>query len=448
MSFLTSSAILRGAWLIDKQYADGFLPLVAAMLRGENPNFSHSIDKPEYKIYETEEERRLALGPKPFEPVVTAVNYSSVTPRTDLAYLDDNSVAVVSITGPILKHGDSCIYGSIEYTGLINRLAANNKVAGIILKIDSGGGQASGTTMLVDAIKACTQQKPVYGVVDDGLAASAAYWIISACTKVFATKSTDYFGSAGAYQTIQDWHSYFTNYLKMPSKDVYSNLSTEKNIEWRTAIEGDDKQLKESLDTLVEPFHASIIDSRGDKLTDEGWKTGRLYLAQEAKTVGLIDDVQPWANIINDLEAAMQPAIPATRVKNSRNMSYKHLQAASQAADGFTETESGVLVMTPEQMQAADDHIANLEAQVQSLTEEKATAATNLESLTTELNTANAKIKSFEEAPSGDGTVVGATEDPKAEKKNVPLHLDDNHPVNRAFDQTMAQAKRRERLGN
>lgn len=334
MSFKTASAILRGKWLIDKHWANAHMPVVVKMIKGETVDFGLT-----QKDQATEATRvTTKMG------VVYSIGY-----YTDVNKLPEGTIAMVNIIGPVTKYGDYCAYGSVDHVATISRLANASNVAGILLNVDSPGGEASGTAMLADTIKAAAQIKPVIGLVDDGIAASAAMWIISACTEIYASQKTDGLGSIGAYQTIADWYAYFESEgLKV--RDIYAPQSTEKNLDYREALDNNDDLVKADLKLLVDEFIGAVRNNRSGKLTSDEWTTGKMFSTKEALRIGLIDGQKTFNQVIKRMDQLIQNK---SKNSNSVNMAFtKTLTAAK--AHAFEVTDGGFLLQ--------EDQLNNIEA--------------------------------------------------------------------------------------
>ena len=61
--------------------------------------------------------------------------------------------------------------------------------------MNSGGGDAASSEILMNSISKIRKIKPVFAVIE-GVGASGAYWIASACTKIYAM-NTSITGSIG-----------------------------------------------------------------------------------------------------------------------------------------------------------------------------------------------------------------------------------------------------------
>ena len=93
----------------------------------------------------------------------------------------EDGIAVVNVNGPMMRYANlfTQVSGatSIEVLrGEIQAALNNPDVRGILLNIDSPGGQVSGLAELADTIYAGRSKKPIVAYASS-LAASAAYWL-------------------------------------------------------------------------------------------------------------------------------------------------------------------------------------------------------------------------------------------------------------------------------
>lgn len=340
MSFRTASAILRGKWLIDPNWAAAHMPLVIKMIKGEAVDFGFTKD-------ESVESKVLSNR----AGVIYEVGY-----YTDLSRLPSGAIAMLSICGPVTKYGDSCSYGSIDHIRTINRLALSENVKGIILNIDSPGGEAAGTAALSECIRNATKLKPVIGLVDDGIAASAAMWIISACAEIYTTKKTDMVGSVGAYQTLADWYGYFeAEGLKI--RDIYAPQSTEKNFEYREALKGNDDPIKAELEVLVDDFINTVKTNRAGKIKKEDWMTGKMFYTRDAIRQGLIDGQKTMEQVVKRMDQLIASTPSNSQIINTNTMAFEKSLAAAKT-QSFAVVEGGFLL--------SEENLNNIESQITS----------------------------------------------------------------------------------
>lgn len=302
MSFSTASALLRGAWLIQPEYAKAHLPIVAQMLKtAVNPQASATADSS--AIYKLRNQQRTKADMPVKRFCTAASNVYSVSPYTSLDRVPFNTIAIVDIIGPVLKYGDLCSYGTVEYADLLNRMAASEKVNAIILNIDSPGGQAAGTALFAETIRAVSKTKPVIAVVQDGIAASAAMWIASAAREIYLTRPTDEVGSIGAYQLLYDYAGMLEQ-LGVVEHLIMAPQSEDKIKDYLDALKGDYTLIQDDLKFLVDDFIKAVKTGRGQRLKtgDENIFTGKMYRAADALKLGLIDGIKPLASVIKRVE--------------------------------------------------------------------------------------------------------------------------------------------------
>lgn len=294
----TISAVRKGAWLIDKAWADAHLPLIAQMIRGEQVNWGMASEKGSADT-EGDVPKRIKL--------MNEGEVFQARPWHNADRFPYNSIVMIDMIGPVLKYGDYCTYGSIDHINTINKFSNAKNIAGIILNIDSPGGQAAGTASLAATIRAAVKKKPVMGMVQDGIAASAAMWILSACQESYVSEDTDAVGSIGAYTTLYDYRGYLEK-EGIKEITVYAPQSRDKNKDYRDAIEGDTSLIEEDLKFLVEDFIGDVKSFRGDRLKagKEDPFTGKMYNAAQAVKLGLIDGIKSLDQVVKRTQTLIQ----------------------------------------------------------------------------------------------------------------------------------------------
>ncbi|MES2457226.1 MAG: S49 family peptidase [Bacteroidota bacterium] len=433
MSFNIISTILRSEWLLNKQWATDHLPIVGGIIKGESFNFGEPL-----KATDNVTVLIASMGSTPR-------NVYGVRPYSNLNQLEFGSIAVVSLSGPMIKNGGACSYGMVDQAQLINRLAAANNIAGIIVDIDSPGGQADGTALLAGAIKEAGARKPVISHINDGMAASAAMWIASAANEIYASQPTDEFGSIGVYTTIADWAGYYES-MGLKTKDIYAPQSTDKNKGYYDALGGDDSLIKEGLSVLADQFINTVATNRAGKIKGDSWKTGKMFFAADAKKIGLIDGIKSLGQVVDRINSLLSQKQKST---NSAMAFEKTLVAAK--ATEFAVTDDG-FVLSEEQLNNVEAvvangelaiaaqlesgaHIAALNEQIETLTSERDTANDELSVNSTRISELQSQVAALGAESSGKGTVITSKADEQnTDDKGVPSWMDDNNPANQFAD--------------
>ena len=142
------------------------------------------------------------VGVRPI--VADDVMKSYMRPNSATVLDERTGIVTLPIVGGMIHRGGEleAASGLQSYTRLHNQLEAlfaNDAVRGILLDIDSGGGEAFGLAELVDWLPKASKQagKPVWGIANAS-AGSAAYWLASATERLFAAQHS-LVGSIGVY---------------------------------------------------------------------------------------------------------------------------------------------------------------------------------------------------------------------------------------------------------
>lgn len=275
--------IARDVFLIQPSVAQNYFFLLHSMLFGsgevETPLVSDSRQKAFSRIC-LENKNLVRRDHSPSEP-----------PSGE----DPPSLFMVNILGAITKYDPWCDYGTKTILESLKQADRSESILGHVLNIDSGGGNGYAAKLLSDGIGKLS--KPVFAFVD-GMAASAAYWIASACSLVCASSPMDRIGSIGTYFTIADYKAWYASQgLKVI--EVYARKSVEKNREFLEAISGDTSRLRRLADQYNEFFLSSVKENRSGLLDlASGYDSGAMYFATEAKDIGLIDLISSFDEFI------------------------------------------------------------------------------------------------------------------------------------------------------
>lgn len=227
--------------------------------------------------------------------------------RYDAAMFGDNPgaqsaqrVAMMRIDGVMRTSGSLSSYGAMEQTEQLRRLYADDSISGIVLQINSGGGEKQAGDVWAQAI--AERNKPV--VAYAYTAASAAYRAASQADEILAYSDMAEFGSIGVMTSVD------MAFLAMYSTfvmDIYGDGAPNKNEEFRAAIQGDFGPLKARVTRLTEQFHEQVRAARelkGSASKIQETLSGRMFQAVDAKQRGLIDAIgtlQDAAGRINSL---------------------------------------------------------------------------------------------------------------------------------------------------
>lgn len=284
--------ILGGVWFVEETFASNYIPLIASYLTTPTA----LIGRPRNAASEDKLSEDNALL---FAAVKNgAYQISDYGGWSAPEEAPKNSVAILNITGAITKYDQDCgPSGMLTKANLLSRCYAEDNIKAVVLNIDSGGGEGMGCRVLQEAING--RNKPVVAFCND-FVASAAYGIASCCDKVIANSAVCQVGSVGTYMTIVDMSKRYEQ-MGINLIEVYATKSTDKNAVFKKAVAGDTKPLEQLCDTYNEAFISSIANARVGVISEDQntWATGKMFFAPEALSLGMIDEVDSFENVLN-----------------------------------------------------------------------------------------------------------------------------------------------------
>ncbi len=215
---------------------------------------------------------------------------------TNAASIRDG-VAVIKVSGPLFRYANlmTRICGATSYELLaqdFNKAVQSPQIKGILLDIDSPGGEVNGCSELSDMIYQARGTKPIIAYAS-GTCCSGAYWIASACDKILAA-DTAILGSIGVV-------SIFEKDDEDKTIEIVSSQSPNKRPDINTE-EGKAK-IQARVDELAEVFIAKVARNRGISEDDvvNNFGAGDVSVGQYAVRNGLADGLSSFEDIISSL---------------------------------------------------------------------------------------------------------------------------------------------------
>lgn len=211
----------------------------------------------------------------------------------------DGGLLVVPIVGGLYHRGDwlDAFSGAQSYTNLQNTLieaVANRDVKGILLDIDSPGGEARGCFEFADAIAGISKQKPVRAIAN-GLAASAAY-AIGCAADHFAMTPSGEVGSVGVVWMHTDMSAAIEK-----RGVVITHLYAGKHKIDGTSVAPLSEQARAEFQGKIDTAYGMFVEhvaSRREISTDDVRSTeARTFLSEQAKSLGLVDEIASFDEV-------------------------------------------------------------------------------------------------------------------------------------------------------
>lgn len=285
----TLSAVLRGRWLVQREWAEAHLPIVLSLIKGQPVSF---VDRTGNEVTE----RPFAIDPKTMQ----RYEMYMITPSGRVvanANIPDGSVGILPVNGPITKYNGECGEpGAIQRSTWLADMERRDNIGSVVLLMDTPGGEARAASGFTTSIK--KMSKPVLSYVD-GMSASLGMWITAASDEVYLSSKTDEVGSIGSYVMMADFKGYFES-KGLKIHEIYAPQSTDKNKDFRDAMNGDYEAIKKDLEVHVDEFINYIKAERPKAAAHaKEWNSGKMFFANDGIKYGLADGIRSWEQVIS-----------------------------------------------------------------------------------------------------------------------------------------------------
>ena len=226
-------------------------------------------------------------------------------PKKDKSEKEKDKIAVIYAEGTINYFEDSKKINEIITPEKIQKELAiaekSDDIKGVVIRVNSPGGSALASDIIYNSIKNLT--KPVY-ISMGGVAASGGYYISAAGDKIYADKET-LTGSIGVITMIPNVSEFLKkaeiNYSVI-SKGKYSDMGSLV----RDLTEDEKDKIRASSLKVYEEFVDRVAEGR-NMTREEVLKSaeGRVWLGEEAKKIGLVDEIGGIEKAVGDLALSL-----------------------------------------------------------------------------------------------------------------------------------------------
>ena len=233
------------------------------------------------------------------------INAAVALPQSRPMIEAPTGIAVIPIIGTLVRRtlGLEPMSGFTSYAeigGMVDAAVADPNVEGILLDIDSPGGEAGGVFELGEQIRAADAVKPVWAIASDA-AFSAAYAIACGASRVAVTR-TGGVGSIGVIamhvdQSVRDAQEGY-RYTAITAGDQKNDFSPHEPLDKNATA-----RLQAEVDRLYGMFVDHVagmrkLDNQAVKATEAG-----VYFGSDAVTAGLADAVGNLDGVLADFSS-------------------------------------------------------------------------------------------------------------------------------------------------
>lgn len=204
-------------------------------------------------------------------------------------------IAVLSFEGGIVDGdnssspmmGKSC--GDNYYVSQIARIAAKKKYKAMIFKVNSGGGSASASAEIANALTRLGRKIPVI-VVQGGVAGSGGYYISFPGERIFTHCST-ITGSIGVIYLLLYAGRFFEKH-GITHSVLKDGDQADLMSAWRVRTGEDREKIMAIVDHIYDAFTQSVAGARKMLLEDvDKIARGRIWSGSDAVEIGICDQV-------------------------------------------------------------------------------------------------------------------------------------------------------------
>ncbi len=258
----------------------------------DNLHYRHQVEQLMREKLGIKDDKKLNL--------ITPKEYHSLKNAFDITSSKEH-IAVLYATGDIVDDGNGGIVGS-KMVPEILKLAKNDKVKGLILRVNSGGGSAFASEQIWDALEQFKKTGKPFFVSMGDVAASGGYYISCGADKVFALPTT-ITGSIGIFGIIPNAKQLVNNHLGITTDNVSTNLNGDFPSFINPMTETQKNMLQKHVESGYELFVNRCAEGRNtttDKIKEIG--EGRVWDGVTAKAIGLIDEFGGLEVVISDMK--------------------------------------------------------------------------------------------------------------------------------------------------
>jgi protease-4 len=259
------------------------------------------------------------------------------------------AIAIVYVNGPIVvgggqtsPFGDSGEARSTDVRKALDEAAKDDAIKGVVLRVDSPGGSAVASDIILEASKRVKNRKPL--IVSMGnVAGSGGYYVAMGADTIYADETT-ITGSigvvSGKFATNSMWNKIGITFKSYKRGENAGFLSSEKVF---TPAERD--KMQGFMDEIYDVFKSHVVANRGKKLKKpiDELAGGRVYTGRQALDLGLVDKIGTLQDAIHQVAAEAKVTDYDVRVVPApKNLIELIMEEAEGGKEDKREVDSGI----------------------------------------------------------------------------------------------------------
>ena len=228
-------------------------------------------------LFEVEKEKDLRM--------ITLSDYIKATATTDFKTKD--KIAVIYATGEITMDGDEL--SAKKYAPLIAQVRKDSTIKGVVLRVNSPGGDAQAAEIINNELQLLRTVKPLIVSFGD-YAASGGYWISAQGDRIFTDKTT-LTGSIGVFSLFLNYGKGLKEHLDINSVSINTNRHTDMFSGLRPMDEKEQDYMRNFVETIYGRFTELVSTGRDLPLAYvDSIGQGRVWAGSDALKIKLADE--------------------------------------------------------------------------------------------------------------------------------------------------------------
>ena len=282
-------------------------------------------------VYEKGFEKRIkaALGANKDDPINSVEFYQMNSQIKPYNNGTKDLIAVIYANGPILyTEGSEEIIGKNALNQAFEEILESKNIKGVVLRIDSPGGDAMTSEIILNAMRSLKGKKPL--VVSMGnIAASGGYYIACLGDKIYADPMT-ITGSIGVFAAFPNMKG-LADRIGINAEQVNSHDNAMGYSLLEPLSKGFKNSTKGTIEKIYTTFKSRVAEGRSlDMKKVEDLSQGRVWSGKDALENGLVD-------ALGGLEDAIETTAEMAAVKNFNVVNYpKHEDEFEQMSVSYT----------------------------------------------------------------------------------------------------------------
>ncbi len=231
--------------------------------------------------------------------------------------IPSGNIALLKINGVITtEENGGALFGtelatSEKIVKLLKKIDERKDIKAVILEINSPGGSAVASEEIGNAVK--NLNKTNVAVIRE-YGASGAYWIASATDKIYANRMS-FTGSIGVIASHLEYSGLLQDY-NVTYRRLVAGKYKDAGTPFKEMTAEEQKLFQKLLDKTHDYFIKEVADNR--KLPENKIRelaTGFVFLGEEAKELGLIDEIGGREEAIKYLEEQLNVTAELAEIK-------------------------------------------------------------------------------------------------------------------------------------